>query len=432
MPPRVRMLASLAALLCTGRLDAQVRVNPTGVSVNAMSATTVFLTFGGVSPTLRAAEAFWCGELVSAAPDRGNRCDPRTLYGQLPARYDLSRPSGIAGFTDIMSIPASVSRRAYQDATAGAVSSFFYVRRFINLAGGPDEFVAVTCRLTGGMARSPFALTDVRVAFEGDEEVHFLRAGEIPPTFSARITYNGTGRLIGRWEVVLTGEDGPSSDDLLTEASVPIELRPRQRRFSQLQRFNVFVPPGGVVTLPGPEPARLPSAVEGAYSVLLRIEASDDRESDSDLTASGAGTGLVHSAAVAGFPMPTLRYVVMGDGSTAARGGRSRLALLSPGNGVGTRADSSFRVTWSGEPSAAAYRVELQSTDGTALLSALLPLSARHYEVPTMVWQRATNGALRWRVTALDGAGAFVRQTGWSRVVARPAVLQTPADTSHR
>ncbi|MGQ0639583.1 MAG: hypothetical protein ACT4P6_02265 [Gemmatimonadaceae bacterium] len=29
--------------------------------------------------------------------------------------------------------------------------------------GAPDEYVAVTCRLTGGGARSPFSLTDVRV-----------------------------------------------------------------------------------------------------------------------------------------------------------------------------------------------------------------------------------------------------------------------------
>ena len=33
-------------------------------------------------------------------------------------------------FTDIMSIPPNVARRAYDAAAAGATSTFFYVRRF--------------------------------------------------------------------------------------------------------------------------------------------------------------------------------------------------------------------------------------------------------------------------------------------------------------
>ena len=142
---------------------AQVRVSPTGVSVNAMGATTVFLTFGGVG-SLTPAEAFWCGDLVPASPDLGQRCNPATLFGQLPARSDLSRRSGTGAgaFTDIMSIPPSVARRAYQAAVRGATSTFFYVRRFRNTAG-PDQYVVVTCRLTGGGARVPLALTDVRV-----------------------------------------------------------------------------------------------------------------------------------------------------------------------------------------------------------------------------------------------------------------------------
>src|SRR5207344_2277899 len=119
-------------------------VSPTGVSVNAMAATTVFLTFGGVG-SLVPDEAFWCGEVVPAAPDIGRRCDPGTLFGQLPARNTLWRRSGAAGFTDIMSIPPSVARRAYQAAARGATSTFFYVRRFRSTTAGPDEYVVVTC-----------------------------------------------------------------------------------------------------------------------------------------------------------------------------------------------------------------------------------------------------------------------------------------------
>src|SRR5262245_65176057 len=129
-----------------------------------------------------------------------------------------------------MSIPPSVARRAYQAAQAGSVSSFFYVRHFINLgggpdqgAGGPDEYVPVTCRLSGGGARTPFALTDVKVSFDteaAENAIVFVAPGRKPPAIRARITYNGTGRLRGRWEVVLPGEQPPEDFDLLTEAAL--------------------------------------------------------------------------------------------------------------------------------------------------------------------------------------------------------------------
>src|SRR5688500_11938103 len=79
---------------------AQVRVNPTGVNVNMNGATTVFLTFGGLG-NYRPVEATWCGELISAAPDVGLKCNPATIFGRLPIRFDQSRLSGIGGFTEI-------------------------------------------------------------------------------------------------------------------------------------------------------------------------------------------------------------------------------------------------------------------------------------------------------------------------------------------
>lgn len=412
---RVRALL-VVALGVPSALTAQVRVNPTGVNVNTMNATTVFLTFGGVRANLRPAEAFWCGELVSAAPDLGARCRPGTIFGQLPARYDLSRTSGSLGFTDIMSIPASVSRRAYQDARGGSVASFFYVRRFVDVAGGRDEYVAVTCRLSGGGARVPFAFTDVRVRFEEGDEVQFVPSGQVPPPFSATIAYNGTGRLVGRWEVVLPGEEGPSANDLLPEASLPVEFRGEQRRFTQVQRFNLFVPPGGRVALPGPDPARLPTSAEGSYLVLLRIEAADDREGDSNLGSAGAGSGVVHSGAVAGFPMPILRYVVLGDGAVSSVDGTSRLALLAPRDGSSMRQDSTTRLVWSGQRDASYYRVEVERITGARVIRALLPRTVLHYQLAPQV-VAADTSAMRWRVTALDGAGQHLRRTPWRRLV---------------
>ncbi len=418
----IRTLTCAAlALLVVPAARAQVRVNPTGVNVNMMDPTTVFLTFGGLRPGMRAAEAFWCGELVSAAPDVGNRCRPGTIFGQLPARYDLSRASGQAGFTDIMSIPTSVARRAWQDARRGSTPSFFYVRRFVSATGGRDEFVAVTCRPSAAGARTPLSLTDVRVQFEGGDDVHFVQSGEVPAPFAAKITYNGTGRLLGRWEVVLPGEDGPRADDLLTEATLPVEERGNQRRFSQVQRFSLFVAPGGGrVTLPGPDPARLPTSVEGSYLVLLRFEAVDDREGDSNLASAGAGSGLVHSGAVAGFTMPILRYVVLGDGAIASGAGVSRLAQLAPRNGARFAPDSAIRLVWSGDRMAQMYRLDVETTEGAPILRAFAPRTAVHYMIPGSVVREA-KGSLRWRVAALDGAGALLTRTPWRRLTSLAA-----------
>jgi hypothetical protein len=300
-------LAGLAARQSAG----QIRVHPTGVNVNAQGATTVFLTFGGLAG-YDAIEAFWCGELIRATPAVGLRCDPATIFGQLPLRFDRAVASGGNGLTDIMTIPPSVARRAYQAAAHGANSAFYYVRRFRSRTGGPDQYVAVTCRLSGGGARTPLSLTDVRLTFLPDVTVLQVAPGQPLPAIEATLTYTGTGRLAGRWEIVLPGEELPTTDDLLTEATLPLERRGTQRRYTQLSRFNLFMPPTGTGVIPGPDPSRLPTTIDGVYYVLLRLEAASDKEGDSSLDAAGAGSGVVPSGAVAGFPMPVLRYVVGG------------------------------------------------------------------------------------------------------------------------
>ena len=303
MGVRHRQLGGMSALVlgCLGSAApsmAQIQRDPNGVNVNASGPTSVFITFGNLDGKVPV-EATWCGELIPADPDIGMKCDPATIFGSLPLRYDLGRSSGQDGFTDVMTIPASVARRAYQAAADGATSSFFYVRRFVDPEGGPDEYVFVTCRMAGGGARVPFALLDVTLAFDTEDLVLALEAGESPPPIAARIQFNGTGRLTGRWEVVLPGEEPPSAQDLLTEASLPAELRGTQRRYTELERFNVFLPPVGEFVLEGPDVTRLPTHLDGLYLVLLRIEATDDKEADSSLDRAQAGTGIVHSGAVA-------------------------------------------------------------------------------------------------------------------------------------
>jgi hypothetical protein len=152
----MRQLIFITFTLLLTNLDAfsqTIQVSPSGVNVNPNTPTTVFLTYAQLR-NHRPAEARWCGEVIPAAPDLGFKCHPATIFGSLPARFDQSQRSGNQAFTDVMSIPQSVARRAYQAAAAGEDSRFFYIRRFINTADGPDEFVGMTCRLGSGGARA--------------------------------------------------------------------------------------------------------------------------------------------------------------------------------------------------------------------------------------------------------------------------------------
>lgn len=409
----VRGLA-LAGLLCGLAMPAaaQIRVHPTGVNVNSQGATTVFLTFGGLNG-YRPVEALWCSRLVPAAPEVGLRCDPSTILGSLPVRYDQSSLA-TGSLTDIMSIPPSVVRRAYQAAEAGGDSGFFYVRRFTNPTGGPDQYVAVTCRMAGGGARVPFALLDVELGFEVDEPVLFVRTGDRPPAVRARVSYNGTGRLRGRWEVVMPGEELPTARDLLTEATLPREERGSQRRYTELGRFNVFLPPSSrPFILPGPDPRRLPTSAEGFHYLLLRIEASDDKEGDSNLASAGAGQGVVNAGAVAGFPLPALRYVVGGQRSaTALDGTPHTLRLLAPAEGASAPAGA-VELAWVELPQADVYRVEIEDVTGARVISALVQRGIGAYRLPPFVKDRSPGGQVRWRVVAVDVTGRDLQASAW-------------------
>lgn len=398
----------VALVLLGGAARAQqIAVNPTGVNVNAHGATTVFLTYGPIRNVVPA-EACWAGELIPANPDLGLKPDPSTIFGCLPARYDHSTTSLASGFTDIMSIPPSVALRAYQAAVQGADSRFFYVRRFASTVGGPSQFVAVTCRLTGGGARTPFSLTDVRLQFDVDSPVAFIQPGGPVPRIKADITYTGTGRLKGRWEIVMPGEETPSESDLLTEATLPIERRGSQKRFTQLGRFDEFLSPIGKYTLKGPDPSQMPNKIEGPYLILLRVEASDDKEGDSDLTDVGVGPSIVHSGAVAGFPIPPLRYFIGGNDSRTSAG---LLTLLAPAENEEWPADA-VEFNWTASASGALYRLDIADDGGATILSALLPPGVGVYRAPTWLKER-TNGRVRWRVSELEDSGKAVKESGW-------------------
>ncbi len=391
--------------------SAEIRRDPTGVNVNSQGATSVFITFGGLADQ-EPVEATWCGELIPATPDIGFKCDPTTLFGRLPIRFDQSALRD-STFTDIMSIPPSVSRRAYQAAADGQSSEFFYVRRFRSLVGGPDEFVFVTCRLTGGGARVPFALLDVRLSFEDPAPLLAVGTGGSLPTFTAVIAYNGTGRLRGRWEVVRPTDDPPSSRDLLTEASLPAEERPLQRRFTLVDRFNVFLPPTGRVTLPGPAPELLPTEANGLYQILLRIEASDDKEADSNLASAGAGEGVVHSGGVAGFPMPVLRYFVGSVDDAGAALVAEELRLLEPAEGASPWGEGSIVFSWTTTPGVLLYELQIRTLDDREVHSAVVQQGIGQYLAPSFLTELAEPNLLRWRVRAIGPGGRELAVTDW-------------------
>ena len=407
-----RIVTALLALAALAPAAGAISRDPNGVNVNAQGATTVFITFGGLADQVPV-EATWCGELVPAAPDIGLRCDESTIFGRLPIRFDQSRLSGDRRvFTDVMSIPPSVARRAYQAAERGETSSFFYVRRFVSTTGGPDEYVFVTCRLAGGGARVPLALLDVELGFAVDTTVLAVPVGSQPPPLAAVITYTGTGRLRGRWEVVRPGDEPPSSRDLLTEAALPPEERPLQRRYSLVERFDVFLPPAGRVVLPGPDPRRLPTEIAGLHQVLLRVEATADKEGDSNLAAAGAGSGIVHSGAVAGFPLPTLRYYVGSAAEAAALASARPLGLLLPAAGALPAGPATF--AWNPVENVLAYRLEIERTqDGEPLLRAVVQQGIATYAAPPWLAERAAGAALRWRVVALGPGGDPVEESPW-------------------
>jgi hypothetical protein len=264
------------------------------------------------------------------------------------------------------------------------------------------------------------SLTDVRLAFAGEASVLAVRPGQTPPSLAAEITYTGTGRLVGRWELVRPGEELPSESDLLTEATLPVEKRATQRRYAQLERFNVFLPPSGRVTLRGPDPSRLPTDVDGLYFVLLRVEVSDDETGNSDLGAVGAGKGVVHAGAVAGFALPVLRYVVgPGDGDVSRGGEAIRLVLPRAGAPIDRNTPLTFGWLESPGLTTTYYRLEIVRADGQAVHSAVVVRGTATYRAPPWIADRTAGQSLRWRVVALDQAGKEMEASAWRVLDAR-------------
>lgn len=389
-------------LLCAGVAPAaaQITVSPTETTVYSQGATSVLLTFGNLGNRLPV-EATFCGALVPAAPDIGFKCDPSVIFGRLPIRYNQSQLSGNNAYTDIMSVTPSVARRAYLDAARGSRSTFFYVRRFVLPIGGPDEYVPVTLRLGGNGAAVPFSITNVRLLWDGgNKTVPFVKSGEVLPRITAEIFYTGTGRLIGRWELVKPGETGPTQRDLLPEGTLPVEERGTQRRFAQLKRFNTFLPPVGRTTIPGPENARIEKTADGMYLLLFRIESVTDGLNQSNLGAVNAGRGFVDSGGVAGFALPVLRYYVGTGGESQIDEFNSVDRQLAPADLAEFSASQPLVFSWPSVPRTKYYKLVIQSAAGVEIFSAVILKDTHTYSRAFMDVEAGSR-----RFSAVAGAG---------------------------
>jgi hypothetical protein len=404
--------AYILALLCAcvAPAAAQITVSPGETTVYSQGATSVLLTFGNLG-NRRPAEATWCGAIVPAAPDLGFRCDPSVIFGRLPVRYNQSRLSGNNAYTDIMSVTPSVARRAYLDAARGSTSTFFYVRRFVSSSGGPDDYVPVTLRLGGNGAAVPFSITNVRLLWDGgNKTVPFVKSGESLPRITAEIFYTGSGRLIGRWEIVKPGETAPAQRDLLPESSLPIEERGTRRRFTQVKRFNVFLLPTGRTTIPGPDNERIEKTVDGMYLLLFRVASAMDGLNQSSLQAVNAGQGTIDSGGVAGFAMPVMRYYV-GTGGAQIDQFNAVDYQLAPADLAEVSASQSIVFTWPSVPQAKYYRLIIENAAGVEIFSAVLLRDTRSYRAPSWLLKEATTELLRWRLVALDANHTVLSET---------------------
>jgi hypothetical protein len=400
------------AILCIlwAPATAQITVSPSETTVYSQGATSVLLTFGNLGAR-RPVESTWCGALIPATPDLGMKCDPAVIFGRLPVRYNQATLSGTNAYTDIMSVTPSVSRRAYLDAARGSTSTFFYVRRFVLPAGGPDEYVPVTLRLGGNGAAVPFSITNVRLLWDGGSKtVPFVKSGEALPRITAEIFYTGSGRLIGRWELVKPGEAQPTQRDLLPEASLPAEERGTQRRFAQVKRFNVFLPPVGRTVIPGPENQRIEKNSDGMYLLLFRIEAADDGLNQSNLQAVNAGRGILNSGGASGFAMPTMRYYV-GTGGAQVDEFNAIDYQLTPTDMAEFGVTQQIVFTWPSVSQTKYYRIMVEDAAGAEMFSAVVLRDTQSYRAPSWLLQRATTDQLRWRVIAVDAKGVKLNET---------------------
>jgi hypothetical protein len=387
----------------------------------------VLLTYSGVI-NLQPMEATFCDELVPVfsgsdplGANSGFKCKPGTGFGRAPARYNQSRLSANNTFTEALTITRENARRAYLDAAEGNGSTFFHVRRFVDKVTRREVAVPVTIRLMGRGAGVPLSVTEVKLKWgAATKPILFVKTGDELPRVQAEITYTGTGRLRGRWELVKPGDIPPGARDLLTEATMPLEERGAHRRYTEMSRFNVYLPPTGKILLPGPEVERMETSITGLYQILLRIEATPDPQGTVPAPGTAGETALaaalrnVPGGGVAGFSLPVIKYYVA-DGSAIVPPASITSANpleLSPEDQATLDPNQPVDFAWPLD-NAAKYRFEVEDLQSAPIISAILPAGARSYRAPSWFKDRVGKRVVRWRVISFDQEGDEIDKTEW-------------------
>lgn len=184
----------------------------------------------------------------------------------------------------------------------------------------------------------------------------------------------------------------------------------------------MFLPPDGIYILPGPRPELLPAHTEGLYMVLLRVEASDDKEADSNLAVAGVGSGIVHSGGVAGFPLPPLRYYVGAPSGApnVSAVGIATVQLLAPLDNAALPGTRSVDFNWIPSAHALSYRLEVTDANGGEVLSALLLQGTTGYRSPPWLIGRAAGGVVRWRLLTLGPDEQPLGKSEWRSLQFEP------------
>lgn len=352
----------------------------------------------------------FCTALSVIYPSTGvssvNPCLPGSSLGFAGAAFGF----GAALQTgETLTIPEAIARQASQRALASGSGIFYFIRQFSS-----GKYAVVQLRLSGNAANAPLALTEIRLGFRDGgslQNIGFFKRGQVLPTVSAFLRYQGAGVLRARWELVAPNDPPPTTLDLTAEASLSPLERAQQHRYQVLERVNVYLPAIGQAVLTGPNPKLLLNEDYGQYQLLLRIEASD--------SLAGVPAGTVS------FVLPVLRYYI-GEGSSLVANARSApepITLLSPQAGAVFARDAAVSFQWLENKGVSQYRLEIEA-NGKRVYSARIAPRAQdgvnRYTAPPFIAASLVNKAARWRVIALAADGRFIGESDWREIANAP------------
>ncbi len=178
------------------------------------------------------------------------------------------------------------------------------------------------------------------------------------------------------------------------------------------------MPPVGKFTLEGPDPRLFPTSANGLHQILLRIEPSDEKDSQSNLASAGAGIGIVFAGGVAGFPIPSLRYYVLGepDDQGILTNLTGKLVQVFPPDNYVANVNEPLKFSWTEIKNASLFQIQIEESNKNKVLSALLKPGEGTYSAPPWLKDKAGSDDLRWRIRALDSSGREIEKSKWRKL----------------